>query len=504
MRVSMIVPLLLPALFPAVAWAQPLTPNTPVEHVVIIFQENQSFDHYFGTYPTAANLPGEPPFQAAPGTPSVNGLGGALLTKNPNLDAPFRIDRSEAKSLIGICDNNHDYTPEQAAYDSGLLDQFVQLLGPSGGGCRPDFVMGYVDGNTVTALWNYAQHFGLSDNHYGSTFGPSMPGAINLASGQTGGAIPPNVNSPGGSPWVANGTMIGNPPAAFDDCAEETGTLVQMTGKNIGDLLNAAGLTWGWFSDGFTPTERLRNGTAVCGLLAESDTGPIQVYDDPDPFDYYKSTSNPHHLPPSSVDTIGRTDPANHQYEFDDFWAAAANNNMPAVSFLRGSEVTDGHPGYSDPLAEQGYLVTVLNRLQQLPQWPSTAVFITWDDSDGWYDHQMPPIINHSQDPAHDALVGGNSCGTSTPLGGFPDRCGYGPRIPLLIVSPFAKPNFVLHSINDASSIIKFIEDNWSLGRVGDGSFDAVAGSLSDAFDFEHPHNQPLLLDAISGEPTAQ
>ena len=102
MRVSMIVPLLLPALFPALALAQPPTPNTPVGHVVIIFQENQSFDHYFGTYPAAANLPGEPPFQAAPGTPSVNGLGGALLTKNPNLGAPFRIDRSEAKSLIGI------------------------------------------------------------------------------------------------------------------------------------------------------------------------------------------------------------------------------------------------------------------------------------------------------------------------------------------------------------------------------------------------------------------
>ena len=169
MRVSMIVPLLLPALFPALALAQPPTPNTPVGHVVIIFQENQSFDHYFGTYPAAANLPGEPPFQAAPGTPSVNGLGGALLTKNPNLGAPFRIDRSEAKSLIGICDNNHDYTPEQAAYDSGLLDQFVQLLGPSGGGCRPDFVMGYVNRNAVTAIWNYTQHFGLTDNHFGST-----------------------------------------------------------------------------------------------------------------------------------------------------------------------------------------------------------------------------------------------------------------------------------------------------------------------------------------------
>jgi phospholipase C len=91
---------------------------------------------------------------------------------------------------------------------------------------------------------------------------------------------------------------------------------------------------------------------------------------------------------------IGRTDPANHQYEFDDFCAAAAANNMPAVSFLRGSEVTDGHPGYSDPLAKQGYLVTVLNRLQQLAQWPSTVVFITWDDS-RWL--VRPPNATHQQ-----------------------------------------------------------------------------------------------------------
>src|SRR5580700_5209882 len=211
------VPLLLLALFPLSAAAQSPTPRRPIEHVVVIHQENQSFDHYFATYPTAENPPGEPPFHAAPGNPGINGLAGGLLTHNPNQAAPWRIDRSQARSLIGICDNNHDYTQEQQAYDGGLLDQFVQLLGPNGSGCTPDFVMGYVDGNTVTALWNYAQRFAMSDSHFGSTFGPSMPGAINLASGQTAGAIPPNVTSPSGAPWVANGTMIGNPPAAFDD-----------------------------------------------------------------------------------------------------------------------------------------------------------------------------------------------------------------------------------------------------------------------------------------------
>jgi len=328
-----------------------------------------------------------------------------------------------------------------------------------------------------------------------------MPGATNRTPGQTAAALPAKVNSPQGSPWVVNGTMIGNPPAAFDDCAEETGTPVQMTGKNIGDLLNAAGLKWGWFSAGFTPTAVLPDGTVVCGQTANSDSGPILVYDDPDPFDYYQSTSNPHHSPPSSVAMIGATEQANHQYEFDDFWTAAAAGNMPAVSFLRGSEVTDGHPGYSDPLAEQRYLVTVLNRLQQLPQWQHTVVFITWDETDGWYDHVMPPIVNQSQDPAHDALVSGDSCGRSTPLGGYQDRCGYGPRIPLLIISPFAKPNSVIHSLNDTSSLIRFIEDNWNLGRMGGGSFDSAAGSLINAFDFDHPHQQPLFLDQSTGEP---
>ena len=482
--------------------ARSATTLTPIEHVVIIHQENQSFDHYFATYPTATNPPGEPSFFGLPGTPSVNGLSGALLTHNPNQNAPFRFDRSQAKTLIGVCDNNHDYTPEQQAYNGGLVDQFVQLLGPSSAVCTPDFVMGYVDGNTVTALWNYAQHFGISDNHFGSTFGPSMPGAINLASGQTAGALPANVTSSGGSPWVANGTMIGNPPAAYDDCAEETGTRVQFTGKNIGDLLNTAGLTWGWFSAGFKPTETFPNGTVRCGQVAEADTGPILIYDDPDPFDYYKSTGNPHHLPPTAESMIGKTDQANHQYDFSDFWTAAAAGNMPAVSFLRGSEVTDGHPGYSDPLAEQAYLVDVLNRIQQLPQWSSTVVFITWDDSDGWYDHVMPPIINQSDDPNHDGLLPGGSCGTTAPIGGKPDRCGYGPRIPLVIISPFARQNYVLHTVNDASSLIRFIEDNWSLGRIGHGSLDEFAGSLLEAFDFQHPHNQPLILDEDTGEPT--
>lgn len=494
-------------LAPAFAWSQQsASPRTPITHVVVIFQENQSFDHYFATYPNAANLPGEPPFHAAPGTPTVNGLSGALRAHNPNTEQPWRISPSQAISVIAACDNDHSYTGEQNAYDRGLVDKFVQFTGSRDKGCPKNFVMGYVDGNTVTAVWNYAQHFALNDNFFGTTFGPSMLGAINLASGQTGGAVPENVPGTEGSPYTENGTMVGNPPAAFDDCAEAQGAKVQMTGKNIGDLLNAGRITWGWFAAGFTPTLMTSTGAAVCGKSHVASNGQmVPVYDDPDPFEYYKTTANPHHLPPSTLGMVGRTDQANHQYDLDVFWDAAKAGYLPAVSFLRGPEYSDGHPGYSDPLTEQRFLVTTINRLQKLPEWRSMVIFLTWDDSDGWYDHVMPPILNHSQDAKLDTLMGPKElCGSGVPLGGHQGRCAYGPRIPLLIISPFSRVNFVDHSLTDQTSLIKFIEDNWDLGGIGGGSLDALAGSVLPSFDFEHPHPASLELDPETGEPSPQ
>jgi phospholipase C len=491
-------------LWTSMGWPQKLPqPNTPIEHVIVIFQENQSFDHYFATYPKAENLPGEPPFHAAPDTPAVIGLSESLRTSNPNLEKPWRISRREAVRVIASCDNDHGYTAEQKAYDGGLVDRFVQFTGPKEQGCPKNFVMAYLDGNTVTAIWNYAQRFAISDNFFETTFGPSMIGAINLVSGQTGGAMPANLRGPDGSWYVLNGTMVGNPPAAFDDCAEAKGTGVEMTGKNIGDLLNVRGITWGWFAAGFAPTGKVDNGTAVCGKTHPGSTGQtLPFYDDPDPFEYYRSTANPHHLPPNSISAVGSTDQANHQYDMEVLWEAAKAGYMPAVSFLRGPEYSNGHPGYSDPLVEQDFLVRTINRLQELPEWHSMAIFVTWDDSDGWYDHVMPPILNQSQEPKIDALLGEQGlCGSKAPMAAYQGRCGYGPRLPLLIISPFAKTNFVDHKLTDQTSLIRFVEDNWNLGRIGDGSFDGLAGSLFDSFDFAHAHAGLLILDPKTGEP---
>jgi phospholipase C len=469
--------------------------TTPIKHLVVIFQENVSFDHYFGTYPNAANPAGEPAFQASPDTPSVNGLIGALLSNNPNSANPQRLDRSQPVT----CDQDHGYTDEQKAFDLGLMDKFVQSV--AGGSCSDkSIVMDYYDGNTVTALWNYAQNFAMSDNSYGTGFGPSTVGALNLISGQTHGATTGNVAGN-----VDNGTVIGDPRPllANDDCTIKTATQTSMTGTNVGDLLNKQNITWGWFMGGFKPSSVV-NGAAVCATSHTNIAGATVKDYIPhhEPFQYYASTANPHHLPPSSPAMIGKTDQANHQYDLSDFWAAVDAGNMPAVSFLKAAAYQDGHAGYSDPLDEQTFLVDTLNALQKSPDWKDTAVVIAYDDSDGWYDHQMSPIVSQSNTP-DDALTGAGSCGTA-PAGTYQDRCGYGPRLPLLVISPFAKVNFVDHAITDQSSILRFIEDNWSLGRIGDQSFDALAGPLNNMFDFNHGegHADKLFLNDSTGQPT--
>lgn len=497
----------------APVYAQPSTPadastSTPIKHVVVIFDENVSFDHYFGTYPVAKNPAGEPAFTAAPGTPSVNGLNEQLLNHNPNAANPQRLDRSQPITD----DMDHEYTAEQKAFDGGLMDKFVEN---TGGGNWPfpnqskSMVMNYYDGNTVTGLWNYAQHFAMSDNSFGTTFGPSTPGALNLVSGQTHGAIAyttrQNMNGQQMLPDAngviikdglnKNGTLYTDADPYYDNYSNPKKPTIAMTGKNVGDLLNSKGISWGWFQGGFrNPSAKHVN----VGGQSFSDYSPHH-----EPFQYYKSTANPAHLPPTSVSMIGKQDQANHQYDMTDFWSATDNGNMPAVSFLKAPMYQDGHAGYSDPLDEQKFLVDTINHLQKLPEWKDTAVVISYDDSDGWYDHVMGPIVNQSNDPIADALVGPGNAG-SPKDGVYLDRAGYGPRLPLLVISPYAKQNFVDHAVTDQSSILRFVEDNWNLGRLGDQSYDEKAGSINAMFNFSNgPAAKKLFLDPQTGEPVS-
>lgn len=552
---------------------------TPIKHLVVIFQENVSFDHYFATYPNALNKPGETPFKASKHTPkSINTLltpldvnhgfaplaGVDLINHNPNANPnapvapnssrqnganaanPFRLSPAQALTA----DQGHNEGPEESAYNNGHMDGFPAWVGtggpPPAGITSKGLVMGYYDGNTVAALWNYAQHFALSDNFYTTQFGPSSPGAINLISGQANGfSNMINVTDSFGNllhpthevygdAGKTSITLIGDADPLGDACSNPAIDQVQLAGRNIGDMLNQKRITWGWFEGGFDLTIKNPNGTTGCARLTNPTAPGTFQFNSTDyiphhqPFQYYASTSNPTHARPSSVAAIGHSliphthnpDPANHQYDINDFFTALKAGNLPAISFLRASAFEDGHAGYSDPLDEQHFLVRVINALQKSPEWAETAVMITWDDSDGWYDHQMPPIVNPSFSAAVDTLNGPALCNLglqqghavpATPLtdefGNNPawGRCGYGTRMPLLVVSPFAKSNHVNHDLTDQSSILGFIEDNWLFReRVQPGgSFDTIAGSIGSMFDFHNDRDDlehKLILDEKTGK----
>jgi phospholipase C len=511
--------------------AEQLATATPIKHLVIIFDENNSFDHYFGTYPRAANAPGEPVFTAAAGTPSVNGYTDSLLHRNPNFtnprngkmaSNPFRLARTQAATSS----QNHEYTAEQLAYDGGKADQFPYftgqgMIGGTGAFFTPAQVMGYFDGNTVTALWNYAQHFAMSDNAYADQYGPSTPGAINVISGQTNGVVmskAPTYFTYFVDDGLGGKTLINDIDPEGDVCSNPYDDQVRLTGKNIGDLLSGANISWGWFEGGFDLTATGPTGQKGCFRSTYSKiVGRAMVDYIPhhQPFQYYASTANPKHIRPTSVAAIGfNGDSANHQYDLHDFFDAVQAGNFPAVAYLKASGFQDGHAGYSNPLDEQTFLVQTINFLMGRPEWPQTAILVLYDDSDGWYDHQMAPIGNGSFSEA-DRLTGKGACGEKgkTPQlpgvagkGPVDGRCGPGTRQPFLVISPWAKANHVDHTLITQSSVLKFIEDNWLGGaRLGGGSFDAGAGDITGMFDFAGKGATPaVFLDDSLGTVAAK
>jgi phospholipase C len=585
---------------------------TPIQHVVVIYQENVSFDHYFGTYPNAANGDGSQ-FIPSPGTPSGNGLSSALLASNPNSAQPKRLDSSPTGLPGGpggqlTCDQNHNYSSEQEAANGGQMDKFPEAVGtgsgksPGGAPCDKKQVMDYYDGNTVTALWNYAQRYSMSDNSFATVYGPSSPGAIALVSGKTGNVdMGHAVNSPStatstspNADLTADGdggfSLTSDAQPYWDDCS--TRDAVGMNGLNIGDLLNSAGLSWGWFEGGerpsisynaalarlgktqstadFQPDEFKNAGfqndvphssnQGICdtvhpvGVALGGDGSQGWGFKDDyiphhEPFNYYPSTANPHHLTVptdgsghdtlAGLRTIGRDtqsykdgkpqfDTPNHNYDtsdFDQLVGAIANGDLPpsalpAVSFLKAPGYEDGHAAYSDPADEQAFVTREINALMKTPDWEHTAVVINYDDSDGWYDHAFPGVQNPSLSPADNltntTFSGPTSgqCGPNPqpfmPLGGEQGRCGFGPRLPMMVISPFAAQNHIDHNMSDQASIPNFVEYNWRLPAIS-GSADHVLSStdssegipfdLAGLFNFHGPRAQRVLLDPGSGQP---
>ena len=557
--------------------AEAVSTTTPIKHLVVLFGENESYDHYFGTYPKAANTDGVP-FTALPNTPANTNLlsnNAAALKNNPNSVSPFRLGYKQALTTS----QSHAYSSEQLAVQGTSttstpgMDKFPESTSSNTCSaptyCTSGTSMGYYDGNTATGLWNYAQNYALSDNSWDDNFGPSTNGALNVISGQTYGAVTfdattrgedptPSVNSADPTKPVANngnvsdnalksvvlptyngadtgatqsvsvGTDIGDPDPAYDDCATGAGTVAGMLGQNIGDLLNKQNVSWGWFQGGFTPTTAWDPSTAgshaACasthkniGGLNESDYSPHH-----DPFQYYASTANPHHLPGTPGVAIGADDPqhqnsdgsytgANHQYDLSVFENAIANDTIPAVSYLKAATYQDGHPGNSDPIDEEHFYERIINALEKSPEWKDTAVVIAYDDSDGWYDHVAPKILNGSNNGVNGSTDDQNVC--TTPAGVAATaaktntdgtiengRCGPSQRLPLLVISPYSKKNYIDHTQTGQASVVKFVEQNWKLPSVDDtavsGSWDQRDGTIENMFNFSaKPDLTPLILN---------
>jgi phospholipase C len=360
-------------------------------------------------------------------------------------------------------------------------------------------------------------------------------------------------------------------------------------------VLNEKGLSWGWFQGGFRPSASYAEALAAVGKsgqptstfepdefkpfyanaehrpahasnqgncdavhavgLALGGTGQWGYKDDyiphHEPFQYYASTANPHHLTiptnGSGQDTLAglqsighdtqsyvegkpQFNTPNHNYDISDFnqLVEAINRGelpssaLPNVSFLKAPGYQDGHAGYSDPADEQAFVTNTINELERSPDWKSTAVFISYDDSDGWYDHAYSGVSNPSLSPA-DNLTStsftvsstgtSGQCGpspqTMAPLAGEQGRCGFGPRLPLLLLSPFAKPDAVDHDLSNQASMINFVEYNWGLPGIAgsvdqaEAATDASAGvpfDLAGMFQFSGKKAGKLFLSPTTGQ----
>ncbi len=281
--------------------------------------------------------------------------------------------------------------------------------------------------------------------------------------------------------------------------------------------LNAAGVTWGFFEGGFNLSIVNANGTTGCkrsttstvtnieegGLHPASPAVPVlRLHRQPD-----ATRGRPRSA------TIGHNgDAANHQYDIQDFFAAVSAGNFPAVSYLKAPGYQDGHAGYSDPLDEQNFVVTVINFLQKQRDWESTAVIIAYDDSDGWYDHHMGPIVNQSSTDA-DALTGVGACGNgATALARHQPR--HAARAgPLRIrAAAAADGDLALGAaqlrrshVTDQTSILRFVEDNWLGGaayRPGLVRRDRQPDQQHVRFRASTVFNTaPFMLDPSTGEP---
>ena len=340
----------------------------PIKHVVVLIQENHTFDNYFGTYPGANGINSS---IALPTTPDSS-----------DLVSPFHLS-----SATPPIDLPHYRGAALEAYNSGKMDGFVYAE-------KSNLTMGYFDHREIPYYWDYASQFVLADNFFTSVMGPSLPNHIYLFAGQSGGVVE-NID---------NATL--NFPCIMDE-------------------LDKNGISWRYY-------------------------GVNSIFHSANPLPAFESFKN-------NQSRFANCLPTNK------FFSDISEGKLADVVWIRNESFSEHPP--QNITKGQNFVVSLVNSIMESPYWSSTAILITWDDYGGWYDHVTPPQV---------------------------DQAGYGFRVPLLIISPYAKRGIVDHVINDHTSVLKFIETTFSLKPLA--TADEKANNLMEAFDFSQSPREPLIL----------
>ena len=423
-----------------------------IKHVVVIMQENRSFDTYFGTYP------------GADGIPMKNGV--------PTVCVNDPLTNQCVKPFHDSADLNrggpHGQINATKDIDGGKMDGFIQQIrhgrktacqGPFDPACAasnqhlPD-VMGYHDAREIPNYWAYANHFVLQDHMFEPNASWSLPEHLFMV-----------------SEWSAKCTQAGAPMSCQNELQNPDG----IRGRNRGAaqkrpdyawtdltyMLHKGNVSWGYYvADGTQPD--CEDDTAMTCTPKPQHAGTPQIWN---PLPYF--------------DTVKQDGQLGNIQQLTNFYTAAKNGTLPAVSWVVPNGKNSEHPPALVSTG-QSYVTGLINAIMQGPDWSSTAIFLGWDDWGGFYDHVVPPTV---------------------------DQNGYGLRVPGMVISPYAKQGFIDHQTLSFDAYVKFIEDDFLSGQRLDPKTDGrpdprpdvrenatQLGNLVNDFDFNQQPRQPLVL----------
>jgi phospholipase C len=390
---------------------------TPIKHVIVIMEENHSFDNYFGTFPGANGIP-KGVCVANPGT------GGC--------SAPYHLTTGYTHDMP------HNAVDVGSDIDNGAMDGFIKNE-QDFCKCTDHESMGYFNAEDIPVFWRYAEDYTLSDNLFDSIASWSYPSHLGMV-----------------SDWSALCYLGQNP------FKSSTWPADSVPWTDLTYLLHRYDVSWGYYvAPGTEPDCSTDPCTTAQGAGTPSMWNPLPWFEDV-----------------QQDGQLGNIQDISH------FYTAAKSGQLPEVSWIVPNTVESGHPGVSTNADSEPYVVSLINAVESSPDWSSTAIYLTWDDWGGEYDHVVPPSV---------------------------DVNGFGLRVPSILISPYAKKGYIDHQVMSFDSYNKFIEDNFLGGRRLDPATDGrpdsrksvrealpVLGSFMNDFDFNKPPSAPVLLPTLT------